>query len=274
MGIGTVALLFGFGCLGGLLSGILGLGAGMVFVLIFTTYLTSYRIPGQVVAQLVLANSMFVVFFSGLAGSIKQYLNGNFSFKPVLSIGISSMLTSVTITWFINRTSWYNKELFTIVFVVVMAYIAWQFFFLKEELSKHVSRKFSITKLILIGVTGGSILALAGVGSGVTMILLMVKMAGMDLKKATSVSLGVVTITALITAIFASNVKPMVPVDHPYMYGLLILPMAIPTVLGCVLLAPVGVNLARSFSHKTIRLLFVLFILIAILNMLYNLLLR
>jgi uncharacterized membrane protein YfcA len=274
MGIGVLLLLFLFGCLGGLLSGILGLGAGMVFILIFTTYLTSKQVPDQVIAQLVLANSMFVVFFSGLSGSIKQHLNQNFFLKPVLAIGISSMLTSVSVTYLINKTSWYNRDVFTIVFILVMGYIAYQFFFLKEEVPNTAHERSSLTDFILIGAIGGIILALAGVGSGVTMILLMIKMSGINIKKATSISLGVVTITALVTTVFASMVKPLVPIQHPYTYGLLVLPMILPTAIGCVLFAPTGVNLAKGLSHKTIRLMFVLFLLIAILNMLYNLLRR
>lgn len=273
MGIEVLILLFLFGCLGGLLSGILGLGAGMVFILIFTTYLTSKHIPNQVIAQLVLANSMFVVFFSGLAGSIKQHLNQNFFLRPVLAIGISSMLTSVAVTYLINKTTWYNREVFTIVFIFVMGYIAFQFFFLKEVTSTSRESS-SLTDFILIGTIGGVMLALAGVGSGVTMILLMIKMSGINIKKATSISLGVVTITALVTTLFASMVKPLVPIQQSYTYGLLILPMILPTAIGCVLFAPTGVNLAKGLSHKTIRLMFVLFLLIAILNMLYNLLWR
>lgn len=271
MEIEILLLLFFFGCLGGLLSGILGLGAGLVFIVIFNTYFTSQHIPNEIIAQLILANSMFVVFFSGISGCIKQHFNANFFIKPVLFIGLSSIICSVTTTYLINHTHWYNKRVFTVIFIFVTAYIAFKFLFLKDENNRDLPpNRSNPIVLLLIGVIGGIMLALAGVGSGVTMILLMIKLLDIDVKKATSISLGVVTITALFTAISAFCMHPKTPLNHPHVIGLIFLPMVLPTALGCLLFSPLGVDISKKLSNKTIRIMFVIFLAVAIGNMIHS----
>lgn len=220
---------------------------------------------------MILANSMFVVFFSGIAGSIKHHFNKNFFLKPVLIIGVTSMLCSVSATYLINNTAWYNKRTFTVIFILITGYIAYQFFFLKEERDYLPPEDFPAKEFFLIGAVGGIMLALAGVGSGVTMILIMIKMLRIDIKKATAISLGVVTITALVTATYAFFIRPMAPIQHLYTYGLIVLPMVVPTAVGCLLFAPLGVSLARKLPHKAIRLMFALFLTAAILKMIHSL---
>ena len=78
MDVGTLILLFFGGCAGGLLAGLLGVGGGLVFVVIFTNYLAVLGIPDNKIAQLIIANSMVAIFFAGTSGSIKHYLNGDF----------------------------------------------------------------------------------------------------------------------------------------------------------------------------------------------------
>ncbi len=57
--LGTTITLFILGGLGGLLAGMLGIGGGIIYVLLFSHYLPLIGIPEHLVVPAIVANSMF-----------------------------------------------------------------------------------------------------------------------------------------------------------------------------------------------------------------------
>lgn len=271
MDIPTLILLFLGGCIGGLLAGLLGVGGGLVFVIIFTNYLSSLGAPDTTFAHLIVANSMFAIFFAGVSGSIKHYLNGNFFWKPVLVAGFSASVFSILTTILINKGTWYSKELFALVFILIAGFMAYRILFTKNaDVTVAGAEEFSVRKFLLIGSLGGVLAAVSGVGGGIIMVPMLTRMLRINIKKATAISLGVITIMSLVVSAYSfSAVEEVVNLSHTY--GLIILPMAIPVVLGCIICSPYGVVLARRIPAKTIQIIFAVFLLIVISDMIYNL---
>lgn len=275
MDIWELFLLVMGGCVSGLLAGLLGFGGGMLFMLVFTNYLTIIKIPDEIMPQLILANSMFTMFIGGLSGSLKHHSNKNFYFKPVITTGLTASFSAIFVTHFIIHSTWYNKNVFTIIFILIVGYIAFKIFFVKESYGDGLLKeKSSVRKFFLIGCAGGSLSALAGVGGGIAMVPMLTKMLHIDIKKATGISLGVITVISLSASVYAFIVTPKIPISIPYSYGLIILPMVLPVSVGCLLFSPIGVSLSKKLTSRHIRLLYVVFLVIAVTNMLYSMLLR
>ena len=100
MDISVLCLLFIGGCVSGLFAGLLGLGGGMLFMLIFTSYLTLVKVPDQIIPELIIANAMFAMFIAGLSGSVRNYFRRNFHFKPVFYMGASASICAICVTHF------------------------------------------------------------------------------------------------------------------------------------------------------------------------------
>lgn len=265
-------LLFAGGCVSGLFAGLLGLGGGMLFMLVFANYLRYTPIPEQLVPQIILANSMFAMFIGGFAGSLKHYLNRNLPVRLVLIIGLSAAIAALSVTHFFIHSRWYNKEVFTLIFISVILWVAYKVFLVKENKSaEDIPAKLSIKGLSLIGAAGGSLSALAGVGGGLVMIPMLTNILKVSIKKATSISLGVITVISFCTSLYAFLVTPSVSIPLPYCYGLILLPMTIPVTLGCLLCAPIGVGLSHKISSRQIKLLYLLFLIAVIFNLVNNL---
>lgn len=275
MSIITLLILFFGGCIGGLLAGLLGIGGGLVFVLIFTNYLTAVQVSDADIAQMIIANSMFAIFFAGLSGSIRHFMNGNFYIRPIMITGIMAAICSVAMTYFINHTTWYNKYLFTIIFVLIAGYTAFKILLAKENQKEiRLGEESSAKKYFLIGGLGGILAALSGVGGGIIMVPMLTSMLHIPIKKATAISLGVITLTAFLSSTYTFLIHPNVPVRLPHSYGLIVLPMVLPVAIGCLIFSPLGVGLAKRLSQRTIQVTFALFLLLVVSNMIYKLLWR
>ena len=60
------------GSFGGLLAGLLGVGGGMLFIPVITSYLHQYDISSAEMVKFTLANSIALVFMSGVSGTFRQ----------------------------------------------------------------------------------------------------------------------------------------------------------------------------------------------------------
>jgi uncharacterized protein len=274
MEIPVLLLLFIGGCISGLFAGLLGLGGGMLFMLIFTTYLTSVKIPDQIIPELIIANAMFAMFIAGFSGSLRHYFHSNFHFKPVFFTGASASVCAISVTHFFIHSKWYNKEVFLVIFLILVLYTGYKLLFIEEDQPNNLLNEgYSVGHFLLIGAVGGSLSSLAGVGGGIAMLPMLTRMLHVSIKKATAISLGVITITSFSTSVYSAIVTPPIPIDIPYTYGFLVLPMTIPVCIGCFICSPVGVSLAHKLSGKEIKLLYLLFLVAAVVNMVYSMML-
>ena len=67
-----IILIIG-GCLGGFLAGLLGVGGGMIFIPFIQYMLSKFAyIPDSEIVKFTLANSIGLVFLSGISGITRQ----------------------------------------------------------------------------------------------------------------------------------------------------------------------------------------------------------
>lgn len=261
-------IIFLGGCLGGLLAGLLGVGGGIIFVVILGFYLEKIGVPQEVLVPAIIANSLFAIFFSGISGSIKQYLAKNFFPKEIVLAAIPAAISSITITALINSGHWYTKERFSIFFILLLGFIAYRILRTRKKVElPNVPEKGTMGMKIGVGLFTGIISAFSGIGGGVIMIPIFTELMHVNLKKATGISLGVITLMSLITSIYTATVGNAMSINLPYTTGLLVFPVAIPLVIGTIIFAPYGVTLSHKLSPFTIRMIFFTFITAVMLKM-------
>lgn len=259
-------ILFFSGCIGGIIAGLLGVGGGIINVFILTFFADKLGIVGHEQVRFILANSLFAIFFSSVFGSIQQIKNKNFYFKEVGIITLTAVASNMVISYTILRYDWYSKERFSIFFVIILVLLAAK---MTLTLSNHKKKQFSdsIRQNVLtpLGLMAGLFSALTGLGGGVIMVPYMSDIFNLKIKKATSISLGVMPFmtisTSLLYAFFENG-------QNNSAFGYIYPGVVIPMTLGVMISAPLGVKLAGILSDKVIRIAFILIILIVISRML------
>lgn len=261
-------LIFLMGSLGGFLSGFLGVGGGIVYVPILDYFLTKYGLQSDNLVKAILANSLFTIIFSGLASSYKQYKSGNFFPKEIIATAWPGLISAVCMTLLIRYGSWYNKEVFNVVFAAMLFAIAFRMITAKNN-SYQQAQKNGSTGFNLIGFFAGIITALSGLGGGVVMTPLFTDVLKINIKKASSISNGVIPVFAIAVGVLSLS-SQTAPVVSSWQMGYVIFPVVVPMILATFVFAPIGVKASQTTSTQLIRIVFATFVSLVFFKTLYS----
>lgn len=183
-------LLAVIGLVGGVLSGLVGVGGGIIFV------------PGLIFAggwtiQEAVAASLVIIVFSSLSGTIRNARSEdpvNWRMAGLLSLVVApSSLIGVAI----SRVS--PETVVEVIFSLLLLALAYP----TSRGGAAVSgdgRRLPLPLTIIAGVFVGALSGLVGVGGGVMLVPLMVLGLGLEVKTAVSTSLAVVLFTSFVGA--------------------------------------------------------------------------
>ena len=237
------------GVIGGILSGLVGVGGGIVFVP-GLVYAGGWEIKEAVAASLV------IIVFSALSGTIRNARSDdpvNWRVAGLLSLTVAP---SSLIGVFISRVS--PEIVVKVAFAVLLLALAYPT--VKGRGEYDPDRKdIPLPLVFLAGIFIGSLSGLVGVGGGVMMVPLMVLGMGLTTKGAVSTSLAVVMFTGIIGAAGYVATGFRDPQD------LLGLP---PLIVGSMVGAPLGVRLRDRLPSGAIRGLFGVFMVVVALRLL------
>lgn len=264
--------LFIFGAIGGVLSGLLGIGGGLIYVMILNHYLTRYGIIGPEVVKFTLSNSILATFFAGATGTVKQIANKTYHAREVFATASAGMVSSSLITYSILHFNWYSEEKFSIFFLLVLLIFAYRTMVVdrKRERDAMLVEKPDWRYYSLSGLITGMVAALSGLGGGIVLIPLLTGLAGVNIKKASSISLGIIPFFAFANSVFYALSSETMVTKVPYSVGYIVLPIIVPMVTGVIVFTPVGISLSKKLSGSTIRTIFGVMILVIFLKMLYE----
>jgi uncharacterized protein len=236
------------GVLGGMLSGLVGVGGGIVFV------------PGLVYAggwniQDAVAASLVIIIFSSLSGTIRNARSTdpvNWRVAGLLSLAVAP---SSLIGVFISRVS--PEVVVKVAFATLLIALAYP---TARGGGEYDSNRKDIPRplVFLAGILIGTISGLVGVGGGVVMIPLMVLGMGLTTKRAVSTSLAVVMFTGIVGA------AGYVATGFRDVQDLLSLP---PLIVGSVIGAPLGVRVRDRLPENVVRIGFGVFMVIVALHL-------
>lgn len=246
------------GSLGGFISGFLGVGGGIVYIPILDYFLQKMGMHDEALVKGILANSLFTIIFSGSIASYKQYKLGNFYLKEILNTALPGVLTALLVTWLIKSGTWYSKELFNYVFACMLLIIAVRMFTAKAKVSGD-SAEAAPGKYRLTGIFAGMITAFSGLGGGVVMTPVFTDLLKQNIKKASSISNGVIPFFAIAIGIY--NLSSPVEVRvHEWQMGHIVFPVVLPMIISAVAFAPIGVNTSQRTDPAIIRIVFAIFV--------------
>ena len=122
------------------------------------------------------------------------------------------------------------------------------------------------------GFISGIIEELSGLGGGIVMIPYFTQIIKMEIKKATALSLSVITVSALPVVVFylLSTSKELNFLNQISHTGFIIWEIVIPLSIGAAIFAPLGVNLSSKIKPHVAYWLLSLFVIITILKLLFD----
>ena len=270
----------------------------MLYIPIFSYLLMQIGFHDEELSRAVIANALLVLIFTGTAVSWQQFKVGNFFLKEILWTASMGVTTAFCISWWIQSSDWYDKKTFDMVFTSLLFLTLTRLFTSKkqenttesngntmkskenmteskENLTKEdpsVSKPFLTSKLpfLLIGSFTGALTAFSGLGGSIVMIPLFTEFVGLPMKKAHSISTGVVPLLALTISTFYCFGAPHLPKIPFSQVGYLNFGIVAPVIVGSMLTSPFGVRAAHNVKPVTQRLVFATIVGVVLCKMLFN----
>ncbi|MCF8428770.1 MAG: sulfite exporter TauE/SafE family protein [Bacteroidia bacterium] len=270
LSINDFIILFLFGSFGGFMSGYLGVGGGIIYVPVLDYFLSKYFHDTELV-KAVLANSLFVIMFSAAVASYKQYKLGNLFFKEIIQTLLPGIVSVVILQTLINKGTWYSRDVFLYFFLTMLLFVVFKMFLSKPKAIIAESTKADNYKYNITGAFAGIVTAMSGLGGGVIMTPVFTEWMKLDIKKASAISTGVILGFAVVIGILNLNAVPKNYVSN-FQFGYVLLPIALPLIIGTFLFAQMGVKTAQKSKSQTIRIIFATFASIVLLKVIYEIL--
>jgi uncharacterized membrane protein YfcA len=265
----VILILFFFGLVGGFLSGLLGVGGGIIFVPILTFYLKNMGIDDAELVKYVLANSFATIFFAGIISTYKQKKIKSFYPKQIGTTAVLAMITSYLMSYLISSAGWYSKRAFGIFFLALLVFTLIRFLIKNKHDAIEVKDTQSI-KYLVTGFFTGIITALSGLGGGVIMIPLFTQYVKISIKDASAISIGAIPLI-IVPILFNYGAASPIFMYSTYQFGYLLPHLFFPMVAGLLFAAPFGVGMAQKTADKHLKIIFAILIIVVIINTVGNL---
>lgn len=247
MDILQLLLLAVIGVVGGVLSGLVGVGGGIIFV------------PGLIFAggwtiQEAVAASLVIIVFSSLSGTIRNASSEdpvNWRMAGLLSLVVApSSLIGVAI----SRVS--PETVVEVAFSLLLLALAYPTSRGGGSAISGDGKKLPLPVTIIAGIFVGALSGLVGVGGGVMLVPLMVLGFGLGVKTAVSTSLAVVLATSFVGA------------SGYILTGFSDVLSLPPLVIGAIVGAWLGVRIRDPLPEDKLRIGFAIFMVVVALRIL------
>ena len=251
------------GVIAGVLSGLLGIGGGIVIVpaLIYLLPILEPVTPSNV-ALIAIATSLATIIVTTFSSAKSHYQKGNLDIPFVLPIVFSVALTAFIAPYI---ATWLGGENLKKIFAVLMLFLALNMMKSKNSLS-DVETKVSRTSLIFGGTLTGFLASIAGLGGGAILVpyLSFIKV---NIRKAIAASAA----SGMVVAIFGSIgyfLNGLNFTNDSSFIGFVHWPTALSIMFFSFLSAPYGVKLGQRLDQKHLKRVFALFLILVSIELL------
>ncbi|MBN2644690.1 MAG: sulfite exporter TauE/SafE family protein [Desulfuromonadaceae bacterium] len=234
------------GCFAGFLSGLLGIGGGVILVPLF---LWSFHLSGvspDVLVHSAFATSLAIIIPTAVSNTLGHYRHGMVNRRHVILLASGAVFGAVMGAW---GASQFHGETLKVAFGAMQIGVALKLLHGALKSPPQGSCRDTVAMLSATGLTGGFYSAFFGVGGGVVAVPLMVLLLKFPIHLAVGNSTALIVISSLtgtLSYIVSGWGNPALPSGC---LGFVNLPVALVVVPFSLLGARWGVALARRFSH-------------------------
>ncbi len=251
------------GLVAGTGAGLLGIGGGIIYIPSLLFLLPLIGIPKEQVVLTAITTSLFTAIFSSGTALYNHFKLNDVVVKKAILFVIGSIITSTIVPGFVVKM---NPIVPQIVLLSILIAALVKIYFFKNEniISKYLLNDYYI---ILFGLLVGAISAMSGVGGGIIVVPVLTIFFGLDFKHA----IGTSTMVAFITLSSSSFSYWLASGSTEGVLGFINLFAVLPMIVGAVIGSIYGVKMGHKFSVSTIKGIFSLLLLFAILKIVISL---
>lgn len=251
------------GIIAGLLSGLLGIGGGIIIIPALLYLLPKIpEVTQQNVAIIAIATSLFTICITAFSSGRSHYKRGNVDWamaKPVVAaVAISAVIASQIAVML--STAWLTK-----IFSILLILLAIQMWRGKHDVTCE-STKVTTTQLAGGGVLTGTLASLAGLGGGAILVPYMTYI-GIPIRKA----IATAAISGVAVALFGSIGYLMAGwkwTESSDFLGYVHWPTAVTIMVFSYFAAPLGVKLGQKLQQVQLKKVFAVFMMLVSIKLL------
>ena len=253
------------GATAGFLSGLIGIGGGLVVVpLLNMIFLLQGDIPQELVMHMAVGTSLSSILFTAFSSARSHARRGGVLWDYVKGLAPAIVLGTLCAAWLASSMSTAGLRSF---FVAFLLCVATQMLF---DFYPH-PRKAMPGKgiLALAGFTIGSVSSLVGLGGG-SMSVPFLRWCGVGMRQAVGTSAAIswpIAVSGTIGFIIVGWNAPALP---EWSLGYVSLPATLGIACASVFFAPLGVKVAHTLPVASLRRIFAIFLYVTACEMLWN----
>lgn len=242
------------GLLAGILSGLLGLGGGVVIVPALVAIFTWQKFPSDISMHMAAGTSLAVVMLTTASATWSQHKRKAVAWNYLKYLIPGMVIGAIIGVYLGERLSSQALRYAFAIFCVVLAY---RLIFAKVKPLNAELRLYSKWALLTIALFAGVLAGLLGIGGGAIVIPLLMWL-GLSMPMVSGTSAACAFPTAVTGSIFSMIVGLHYYGLPDYSTGFIYWPAAIILGVGSMIAAPAGVALAHRLPEKTVKRIFAL----------------
>jgi uncharacterized membrane protein YfcA len=259
----ALMIYFALGVASGLMSGLLGIGGGLVTVpgLMFVF---QHEVINPAVAMHLAVGTSLATMVPITFRSLRSHMSYDYGFLAIYKKMVPAVIVGILVGGTLAR--YFDSKIMTVIFGLFAFFMAITLFFQSNvvDQKKLPGRLGLLAAGGFIGVQSG----LLGVGGGSFTVPFLTNR-GVDIRVALVVSVSIAMTVAILGSMAYMIIGHGVPGLPEWSTGYVYWPAFTGLILGGVLMAPQGVRLSRRIPAKTLRLCFVIFLLLVSARMLF-----
>lgn len=254
-------VFFLVGSFAGLLSGLIGIGGGIVLVPAYVFLFKQAHFPVQSIMQLA-AGTSFAVMLILAPRSLYAHSRYKLEFWSIVKLLLPGVIVGAILGPIIAHHL--HSIILQAAFAVIVLVVALRLFFTKEV--QHKAKQLKLSSTYLVGFAIGILSSMLGIGGSVFVIPYLTYQ-GVDMRRCVLVSISV----SLMVAIFGVSSYIISGLQHAslpeYTLGYVFWPGALAAALGSIFFSPLGVFFSHRLPVPALRKIFASFLLVVALHM-------